>query len=55
MVAECVHIRDPEDVYWKTAHIFSRSGNESGIATLFLIAFGIALFVNLVLEVVTVG
>ena len=39
MVAECVHIRDPEDVYWKTAHIFSRSGNESGIATLFLIAF----------------
>ena len=34
--------------------IFSRSGNEFGIATLFLVAFDIALFVNLLLEVLTI-
>jgi len=50
MVAEYLLIRNAEDVYWKTANIFSRSGNEFGIATLFLIAFDIALFVNLMLE-----
>jgi len=54
MVAEYLLIRNAEDVYWKTANIFSRSGNEFGIATLFLIAFDIALFVNLLLEVLTV-
>ncbi len=54
MVAEYLLIRNAEDIYWKTANIFSRSGNEFGIATLFLIAFDIALFVNLLLEVVTV-
>ncbi len=54
MVAEYLLIRNAEEVYWKTANIFSRSGNEFGIATLFLIAFDIALFVNLLLEVVTV-
>jgi len=32
---------------WKTANIFSRSGNDLVIATLFLIAFDIALVVNL--------
>jgi hypothetical protein len=51
MVAEYLLIRNAEDVYWKTANIFSRSGNEFGIATLFLIAFDIALFVNLMLDV----
>ena len=51
MVAEYLLIRNAEDVYWKTANIFSRTGNEFGIATLFLIAFDIALFVNLMLEV----
>jgi hypothetical protein len=54
MVAEYLLIRNAEDVYWKTANIFCRSGNESGIVTLFFIAFNIALFVNLLLEVVTV-
>ena len=54
MVAEYLLIRNAEDIYWKTANIFSRSGNEFGIATLFLIAFDIALFVNLLLEVLTV-
>jgi len=54
MVAEYLLIRNSEDLYWKTANIFSRSGNEFGIATLFLIAFDIALFVNLLLEVLTV-
>lgn len=54
MVAEYLLIKNAEDVYWKTANIFSRSGNEFGIATLFLIAFDIALFVNLLLEVLTV-
>jgi hypothetical protein len=51
MVAEYLLIRNSEDIYWKTANIFSRSGNEFGIATLFLIAFDIALFVNLMLEI----
>ena len=51
MVAEYLLIRNSEDLYWKTANIFSRSGNEFGIATLFLISFDIALFVNLMLEV----
>src|ERR671923_45826 len=54
MVAEYLLIKNAEDVYWKTANIFSRTGNEFGIATLFLIAFDIALFVNLLLEVLTV-
>jgi hypothetical protein len=54
MVAEYLLIKNAEDIYWKTANIFSRSGNEFGIATLFLIAFDIALFVNLLLEVLTV-
>lgn len=53
MVAEYLLIRNAEDVYWKTANIFSRTGNEFGIATLFLIAFDIALFVNLMLEVLS--
>jgi hypothetical protein len=54
MVAEYLLLRNAEDVYWKTANIFSRTGNEFGIATLFLIAFNIALFVNLLLEVLSV-
>jgi hypothetical protein len=54
MVAEYLLIRNAEDVYWKTANIFYRSGNEFGITTLFLIAFDIVFFVNLLLEVVTV-
>jgi hypothetical protein len=52
MVAEYLLIRNAEDVYWKTANIFSGNRNESGITTLFLIALDIALFVNLLLEVV---
>jgi hypothetical protein len=51
MVAEYLLLRNAEETYWKTANIFSRTGNEFGIATLFLIAFNIALFVNLMLEV----
>jgi len=53
MVAEYLLIRNAEDVYWKTANIFSRSQNEFGITTVFLLALNIALFVNLLLEVVT--
>lgn len=49
MVAEYLLIRNAEDVYWKTANIFSRNGNEFSIATLFLIAFDIALSLNLLL------
>lgn len=52
MVAEYLLIRNAEDIYWKTANIFSRSGNELSIATLFLIAFDFALFTNLLLEVI---
>jgi len=54
MIAEYLLIKNAEDVYWKTANIFSRNGNEFGIATLFLIAFDIALFVNLLLELLTI-
>lgn len=54
MVAEYLLLKNAEDVYWKTANIFSRTGNEFGIATLFLVAFDIALFVNLLLEVLSV-
>ena len=54
MVAEYLLIKNAEDVYWKTANVFSRSGNEFGIATLLLIAFDVALFANLLLEVLTV-
>jgi hypothetical protein len=53
MVAEYLLIRNAEDVYWKTANIFSRSGNEFGIATLFLMAFDLALLVNLLLTVLS--
>ncbi len=54
MVAEYLLIRNAEDVYWKTANIFSRSGNEFSIATLFLIAFNIALFANLLFEIISI-
>ena len=54
MVAEYLLIKNSEEAYWKTANIFSRNGNEFGIATLFLVAFDIALFVNLLLEVLTI-
>ena len=53
MAAEYLLVRNDEDIYWKTANIFSRTGNKFGIATLFLIAFNIALFMNLVLEFLT--
>ena len=54
MVAEYLLIKNSEDTYWKTANIFSRNGSEFGIATLFLVAFDVALFVNLLLEVLSV-
>ena len=55
MVAEYLLIRNAEDQYWKTANIFSRTGNEFGVATLFLLAFDIALLVNLILEIFSSG
>jgi hypothetical protein len=54
MIAEYLLIRNVEDVYWKTANIFSPRGNEFGIATLFFIFFDIALFVHILLNAVTV-
>ncbi len=54
MVAEYLLIKNEEDAYWKKANIFSRNGNEFGIVTLFLIAFDIALFINLIIEALTV-
>ena len=53
MVAEYLILKNIEDYYWETANIFDRTGNEFGIAVLFLIAFDIALFVNLLLDVLT--
>lgn len=55
MVAEYILIKNAEEVYWKTANIFSRSAVETAtkIATLIFIAFDIALFTNLVIEFVT--
>src|ERR1051326_3095314 len=54
MVAEYLLIKNSEDIYWKTANIFSRTGNEFGIATLYRIRYDIALFVNLMLEILSV-
>jgi hypothetical protein len=54
MVAEYLLIRNAEDAYWKTANIYACSKNEFGIATLLLLTFNIAVFVNLLLEVVRV-
>jgi len=52
MIAEYLLIRNDEDFYWKTANMFFRScGNEFGIASLFLVAFNLSLFVNLLLDV----
>lgn len=50
MIAEFLLLRNDEERYLKTANIFRR-GREFGLATTFLIAFDIALLVNLVLEV----
>lgn len=52
VVAEYLLIRNAEDLYWKTANIFSRSGHELSIATLFLVAFDIALLANLLVELI---
>lgn len=49
MVAEYLLIKNAEDIYWKTANIFSRCGNEFDLGTMFLAAFDIALCVNLLL------
>ena len=54
IVAEYLLIRNVEDVYWETANIFLPGKNESGVATLFLMSFNIALFVNLLLKLVGV-
>jgi len=54
MIAEYLLIRNAEDAYWKTANIFCPRGNKFGIATFFLIAFDIALFLHILLETVTV-
>lgn len=51
MVAEYLLIKNTEDLYWKTANIFSRNGNEFSLALLFLTAFDIALFIHLVLVI----
>jgi hypothetical protein len=50
LIAEYLILKNTEDFYWETANIFCRSGNEFGIAALSLIAFDVALFVNLLLE-----
>ena len=51
MVAEYLLIKNTEDVYWETSNIFPCKEKEFGIITLFLIAFDIVLFVNLLLEI----
>ena len=52
MIAEYLLIKNCEDVYWKTANIFSCNGNEFSIAIFFLIAFDIALFANLLIKMI---
>lgn len=54
MVAEYLLIKNREDVYWKTANIFSQSGDEFEIATLLLIVLDIALFFNMFLEILKI-
>ncbi len=57
MVAEYLLIKNAEDVYWKKANIFSHIGNELRISTLvlvlILVAVSIALFENLLLDVIS--
>jgi len=54
VIAEYLLIRNNEDFYWKNANmLFHRGRNEFGIASLFLVAFNLALFVNLLLDVGT--
>ena len=50
MIAEYLLIRNSENLYWRTANIFSRRGSEFGITALFMIALDTALLINLVLE-----
>ncbi len=55
LVAEYLLIKNAEDEYWKTANIFRRSGNGNDYqAYLYfcLGAFGLALFVKLLLDVI---
>ena len=52
MVAEYLLLKNAENVYWKTANIFScRTQSDLSIATLALIAFDFTFLVNLLLEV----
>ncbi len=53
MVAEYLLIRNAEDVYWKTANIFSWSGNEFNIVNLFLAFFDVVAFTNLLITVLS--
>ena len=53
MVAEYILIINAEDVYWKTANIFSQSGNEFRLAEMLLSGFDIALLLNLLFEILT--
>lgn len=52
MVAEYLLIKNAEAVYWKTAKIFPRSGSGIDIGALFLVAFNLILFTNLLLEII---
>lgn len=54
MASEYLLLKNDEKEYWKTANIFLRTANEFNIPVLFLIAFDIALFVDLIIEVLTV-
>ena len=51
MVAEYLLITNAEEVYWKTANIFTRNSYEFDLATLCLVAFDFTLFLNLVMNI----
>ena len=54
MVAEYLLIKNAEDTYWETANVFSHTGNELNIVTLFIVAFDLALFANLLFEILNI-
>lgn len=51
LIAEYLLIKNDEVSYWKTANVFNRTPDNFGVATLLMIAFVVALAVNLILQI----
>ena len=49
MAAEYLLLRNAEETYWQTANIFTRVNDDWNLTSMLLIAFDLALFVNIVI------